>query len=182
MGIGGFIKKASGGGNKGGNAFCFVFGADKRFYCRDMESQGSHLQDNTNRLAYFSSPDANGVLSRQSNGVTRTLGPVSVAYEPITELYSFPLLGWAPDRNKQAKEGDNGHHDIYEEDEILNNSWAEGFSLAAQQQDNAEVRNRLMMILLIAVLGTVAMFLLVASSTGLLSDFLTGIPKFFGGG
>jgi len=182
MGLGGFIKKLSGGGTKGGNAFCFVFGADKRFYCRYMESQGSHLQDNTNRLAYFSSPDANGVLSRQNNGVTRTLGPVSVAYEPITELYSFPLLGWAPDRNNKAKQGDNGHHDIYEEDEILNNSWAEGFSLAAQQQEDTEVRNRLMMILLLAVLGAVAMFLLVASSTGLLSNFLSAIPKFFGGG
>ena len=182
MGLGQFIKKVSGGGNKGGNAFCFVFGADKRFYRRNMESQGSHLQDNTNRLAYFSSPDANGVLSRQSNGVTRMLGPVSVAYESITELFSFPFLDWAPDRNKRAEQGDNGHHNIYEEDEILNNGFSEGFNLAAQRQDNAEVRNRLMMILLLAVLGAVAMFLLVAASTGLLSDFLSGIPKFFGGG
>jgi hypothetical protein len=133
-------------------------------------------------LAYFSSPDANGVLSRQNNGVTRTLGPVSIAYEPITELYSFPLLDWAPDRNQQDDHGGNGHRDIYEEDEILNNSWAEGFSLAAQKQEDVEVRNRLMMILLLAVLGAVAMFLLVASSTGLLSDFLSDIPKFFGGG
>jgi hypothetical protein len=182
MGLGGFIKKTAGGGNKGGNAFCFVFGADKRFYRRNMESQGSHLQDNTTRLAYFSSPNANGVLARQYNGVTRTLGPVSVAYEPITELYSFPLLDWAPDRNKQDRQGDNGHQSIYEEDEILNNSWAEGFSLAAQQQENTEVRNRLMFILLLAVLGAVAMFLLVATSTGLLKDFMSGIPKFFGGG
>ena len=179
MGLGSFIKKASGGGDKGGNAFCFVFGADKRFYRRNMESQGSHLQDNANRLAYFSSPDANGVLSRQMNGMTRTLGPVSVAYEPITELYSFPFLDWAPDRAEQAKQGDNGHHDIYEEDEILNNSWAEGFSLAAQKQEGTEVRNRLMTILLLAVLGAVAMFLLVAASTGLLNDLLSGIPKFF---
>jgi len=181
MGLGGLLKKVSGGGTKGGNAFCVVFGADKRFYRRYMESQGSHLQDNTNRLAYFSSPNANGVLSQQRNGVTRTLGPISVAYEPITELYSFPLLDWVPDRNKQSSHGDNGHG-IYEEDEILNNSWAEGFSLAAQKQEDTEVRNRLMMILLLAVLGAVAMFLLVASSTGLLSDFLSGIPKFFGGG
>jgi hypothetical protein len=182
MGLGGFLKRVSGGGTKGGNAFCFVFGADKRFYRRNMESQGSHLQDNTNRLAYFSSPDANGVLSRQVKGVARTLGPVSVAYEPITELYSFPLLDWAPDRNKQDGQGDNGHYNTYEEDEILNNSWAEGFSLAAQRQEDTEVRNKLMLILLLAVLGAVAMFLLVASSTGLLSDLLSGIPKFFGGG
>ena len=178
----GLWTKISGKGVKGGNAFCFVFGADKHFYRRNLESQGSHLQDNTTRLAYFSSPNANGVLSRQYNGVTRALGPVSVAYEPITELYSFPLLDWAPDRNKQDGQGDNGHQNIYEEDEILNNSWAEGFSLAAQQQENTEVRNRLMFILLLAVLGAVAMFLLVATSSGLLSNFLLGIPKFFGGG
>ena len=182
MGLGGFLNKLSGKGNKGGNAFCFVFGADKRFYRRSMESQGSHIQDNTNRLAYFSSPDTNGVLSRQINGVERTLGPVSVAYESITELYSFPFLDWAPDRNKQDEQSGNGHRDAYEQDEILDNSWAEGFSLAAQKQENTELRDRLLQILLLAVLGTVAMFLLVAASTGLLSDFLSGIPKFFGGG
>jgi hypothetical protein len=183
MGLGRFLNKLSGKDTtKGGNAFCFVFGADKRFYRRNMESQGSHIQDNTNRLAYFSSPDANGVLSRQINGVERTLGPVSVAYEPITELYGFSYLNWLPDRNSQVKQGGNGHQAAYEQDEILDNSWAEGFSLAAQKQDNTELRNRLLQILLLAVLGTVAMFLLVAASTGLLSDFLSGIPKFFGSG
>lgn len=183
MGLGSLLNRLSGKNtNKGGNAFLFVFGADKRFYRRNMESQGSHLQDNTNRLAYFSSPDANGVLSRQTRGIERTLGPVSIAYEPITELFSFPLLDWAPDRNKSDGQDGNGHHDIYEEDEILNNSWAEGFSLAAQKQENAEIRNRLMLILLLAVLGAVAMFLLVATSTGLLSDFFSAIPAFFGGG
>ena len=180
MGIGGFLKRASGGGTKGGNAFCFVFGTDKRFYRRDMESQGSHLQDNQNRLAYFSSPGGNGVLARQYNGMVRMLGPVSVAYEPITELYSFLLLDWLPDRIQQDKVGDNGHHDVYVEDEILNNAWAEGFSLAQQKQEDVEVRNRLMMILLLAVLGAVAMFLLVAASTGLLGDLLAGFSGFFG--
>jgi len=182
MGFGGFLNRLSGKDNKGGDAFLFLFGTDKHFCRRHMESQGSHLQDNTNRLAYFSSPDANGVLSRQINGVERTLGPVSVAYEPITELYRFPYLNWAPDRNKPDGQGGNGHHDIYESDEILDNGFAEGFNLAAQKQDNAEIRNRLTTILLLAVLGAVAMFLLVATSTGLLSDFLSGIPKFFGGG
>jgi len=183
MGLGGFFKKLAGGDtNKGGDAFCFVFGTDKRFCHRNMESQGSHIQDNTNRLAYFSSPDSNGVLSRVTNGTERTLGPVIVAYEPITELYSFPFLDWMPDRNKQEKQDRNGHQDAYEPDEILDNSWAEGFSLAAQRQDNKELRNRLLQILLLAVLGAVAMFLMVATSTGLLSDFLSGIPKFFGGG
>jgi len=181
MGFGGFLKRISGGGSKGGNAFCYVFGADKRFYSRNLESQGSHLQDNASRLAYFSSPHANGVLSRQYNGITRTLGPVSVAYEPITELFSFPDLAWLLDRNKIAKEaqGGNGRYDTYEEDEILNNSWAEGFSLAAQKQEDVEVRNKLMMILLLAVLGATAMFLLVAASTGLLKDLMAGFSGFF---
>jgi hypothetical protein len=180
MGLGGFLKRTSGGGTSGGNAFCFVFGGDKHFYSRDMESQGSHLQDNTNRLAYFASPDANGVLARQNNGVMRTLGPVSVAFEPITELYSFRLMDWAQDRSKKEKKGDNGRYDTYEEDEILNNSWAEGFSLAQQRQEDVEVRNKLMMILLLAVLGAVAMFLLVAASTGLLNDLMAGFSGFFG--
>ena len=180
MGLGDFLKRVSGGGSKGGNAFCVIFGGDKHFYSRNLESQGSHLQDNTNRLAYFSSPDANGVLARQHNGVMRTLGPVSVAYEPITELFSFRALGWSPDRNKRDEQGGNGRYDTYEEDEILNNSWAEGFSLAAQKQEDMEVRNKLMMILLLAVLGAVAMFLLVAASTGLLNDLISGFAGFFG--
>ena len=183
MGLGGFFKKLAGGNtNKDGDAFGFVFGADKHFCRRNMESQGSHVQDNTNRMAYFSSPDSNGVLSRVINGTERMLGPVIVAYEPITELYNFPFLDWAPDRSEQEKQGKNDHQGTYEPDEILDNSWAEGFSLAAQRQDNAELRNRLLQILLLAVLGAVAMFLMVATSTGLLSDFLSGIPKFFGGG
>jgi len=179
MGLGSFLRRVSGGSSKGGNAFCFVFGADKRFCCRNMESQGSHLQDNANRLAYFLSPHANGVLSRQYNGVTRTLGPVSVAYEPITELYGFPYLGWLPDRNNQNGHGSDGRYDTYEEDEILDNSWAEGNSLAAQQQGDTEARNRLMTILLLAVLGATAMFLLVAASTGLLNDLMSGLSGFF---
>jgi hypothetical protein len=180
MGLGSFLRRVSGGSSKGGgDAFCFVFGADKRFYCRNMESQGSHLQDNANRLAYFSAPEANGVLSRQYHGVTRTLGPVSVAYEPITELYGFPHLGWLPDRNNQNGHGSDGRYDVYEEDEILNNSWAQGFSLAAQAQENTEARNRLMTILLLAVLGATAMFLLVAASTGLLNDLMSGLSGFF---
>lgn len=180
MGLGGFIKRLAGGDtNKGSDTFCFVFGPDRRFFRRMMELQGSHIRDNTHRLAYFSLPEGIGVLSRLSNGITRTLGPVSVAYEPTTELYSFPLLNWTPDSHKQQDR--NNHHGPYEEDEILDNSWAEGFALAAQKQVNQELRNRLLQILLLAVLGAVAMFLLVASQTGLLSDFLSAIPKFIGG-
>jgi hypothetical protein len=174
MGLGGFFKKLAGDNtNKGATALCFVFGADKRFFRRMMETQGSHLQDNVNRLAYFASPEGIGTLRRQTNGMARMLGPVSMAYEPITELYNFPLLAWTPDRHKQ----DGNNH----EDEILDNSWAEGFALAAQKQDKQEWMSKLSTILLLAVLGAVAMFLLVASSTGLLSDFFSGIPKFFGG-
>ena len=182
MGLGGFIKKISGTGtNKGGDAFCFVFGSDKRFVRRNMELQGTHLQENTYRMAYFSSPDSNGVLSRIVNGVERILGPVNVAYEPIPELYRFSYLDWAPDRNKKVGQGDNGQG-MYESDPILDNGFSDGFNLAAQKQDNMEVRNRLLQILLLAVLGTVAMFLLVASSTGLLSDLASSAGKFFGGG
>lgn len=178
MGLRGFLARLSGADtNKGANAFCFVFGPDKRFFRRMMETAGSHLQDNTNRLAYFSSSDGIATLRKKANGVTRTMGPVSVAYEPITELYSFPFLNWPADRNKQHKDDS---HNMYEQDEILDNSWAEGFALAHQRQGNEEMRNKLMQILLLAVLGAVAMFLLVASSTGLLSDFFSGIPKFFG--
>jgi len=178
----GLLGKLSGKDAKGGNALCIVFGSDKRFVRRMMELQGAHIQDNEHRMAYFSSPNSNGVLSRKKNGVERTQGPVSVAYEPIPELYSFPSLDWATDRNAEDKTSDNGHRLTYEPDEILDNSWAEGHSLAGQRQDNSETRNRLMQILLLAVLGTVAMFLLVASSTGLLSDFIEGAKGFFGGG
>ena len=181
MGLGGFLKKLAGGDtNKGENTFCFIFGPDKRFFRRMLESQGSHIRDNTNRLAYFSSPEGIGILRRQFNGIPRTLGPVSLAHELTTELYSFPLLNWSPDRQKHDK-GDDHHDQYYEEDEILDNSWAEGFALAAQKQDKQEWMSKLSTILLLAVLGAVAMFLLVATSTGLLGDFLSAIPKFVGG-
>jgi hypothetical protein len=146
-----------------------------------MGLQGTHLQDNENRMAYFCSPNSNGVLSKDTNGMERTMGPVSIAFEPVPELYSFPSLAWAEDRTKRTRQGGNGDGPIFEEDEILNNSWAEGFSLAAQKQEDVAVRDRLMQILLLAVLGTVAMFLLVASSTGLLKDLISGAGKFFGG-
>lgn len=177
----GLWAKLSGKEVKGGNAFCFRFGPDKHFCRRNLESQGSHVQDNRDRLAFFASPNSSGVLSKMINGAERTLGPVIMAFDPITELYSFPLLDFPEDRNKQVRSGGNGH-DAFESDEILDNSWAEGFSLAAQKQEDTEVRNRLLQILLLAVLGTVAMFLLVASSTGLLKDLISGAGKFFGGG
>jgi len=177
----GLLSKLSGGGNKDGDASVFVFGTDKRFCRRKMESQGAHLQDNVTRQAYFSATDAIGTLTKQSNGVTRTMGPISVAYEPVTELYAFPYLDWLPDRNKKTILGGNGHSSIWEEDEILDNGWAEGFALAHQKQGDEEARNKLMQILLLAVLGATVMFLLVAASTGILGDFASNIGKFFGG-
>lgn len=181
MGLGDFLNRISGKStNNGGSAFCFVFGSDKRFVRRTMTLQGTHIQDNANRMAYFCSPDSNGVLSRKVNGMERTLGPVNVAYEPITELYRFPFLNWGQDRNRPIESGSNGHG-MYDPDPILDNGFSDGFNLAAQKQENFEVRNKLMTILLLAVLGTVAMFLLVASSTGLLSEFIEGAGNFFGG-
>lgn len=183
MGFGGFLNKLIGKDtSKGGKAFCFVFGSDKRFVRRTLELQGTHIQDNDHRMAYFCSPDSNGVLSRIVNGGERKLGLVNVAYEPIPHLYRFPYLAWGKDRVKKDRESDNGHHDMYEPDEILDNGFSDGFNLATQKQENTELRNRLLLILLLAVLGTVAMFLLVASSTGLLSDLASNAGKFFGGG
>ena len=178
----GLLSKLSGKDNKGGDAFLFVFGTDKRFVRRDMALQGTHLQDNNNRMAYFSSPESNGVLSKQVRDIARNMGPVGVACEPIPELFSFPELKWSADRSKPVKGGGNGQHELFEDDPIVDNSWAEGWSLAGQRQDNTETRNKLLQILLIAVVGVVALFLLVAASTGLLSEFISGAGKFFGSG
>jgi len=176
----GLLNKLSGKDNKGGNAFLFVFGTDKRFVRRNMALQGTHLQDDNYRMAYFSSPDSNGVLSRKVHGVARNMGPVGIACEPIPELFSFPGLNWPKDRSKPVKEGGNGQYELFEDDPIVDNSWAEGWSLAGQRQDNTETRNKLLQILLIAVAGVIFLFLLVAAGTGLLSEFISGAGKFFG--
>lgn len=183
MGLKSFFQKLSGADTtKTGNVFCFVFGADKHFYRRDMEAQGSHLQDNDYRLAHFSSPETTGVLSRVVNGTPRTMGPVSLAYEPIPELWMFPQQNWGPDRTRKAEAGGNGNKPmLFEDDEILDNAWSEAFSLANQRESNQETRNRLLQILLLAVLGVIAMFLLVAVSTGMLDEFVKGAKQFFGG-
>ena len=65
---------------------------------------------------------------------------------------------------------------------MLDNGWAEGFALAHQMQGDEETRNKLMQILLLAVLAAGALFMMVAASTGLLSDLFSGIGKAFGGG
>ena len=187
MGLRTFFQKLSGGdASKPGSAFCFILGADKRFYRRTLDAQGSHIQDNDYRMAYFSSPETNGVLARVVNGISRSMGPVSVAYELIPELFKFPTLEWGKDRVKAMlpkDTGGNGHNPtsmMSMPDPILDNSWAEGFSLGNQRLDNQETRNRLMHILLLGVLLAGALFLLVAVSTGLLDDFVQSAGKFFG--
>ena len=181
MGLKGFLTRISGGDNKGGNAFCFVFGPDRRFFRRNFEAQGSHFQDNNNRLAYFSSPDGVGTFRKKNDSGTKALGPVSIASELTTELYSFRNLNWIPDRLRR-KDDTNGHHAAFEQDEVLDNGWAEGFALAHQMQGDEETRNKLMQILLLAVLAAGALFMMVAASTGLLSNLFSGIGKAFGGG
>jgi len=182
MGLGGILNKLSGKDNKGGDVFLFVFGSDKRFCRRNMESQGDYVQHNATRMGYFTSPQSNGVLSRQSHGMVRNMGPVSVACETITELFSFPNLAWPADRNAKVTKDDNGHYDIFEDDPIIDNAWSEGWSLAGQRQDNTETRNKLLQILLVAVLGMFALALIVAAGSGLLGDLASNAGKFFGGG
>jgi len=180
MGLKGFINRISG-GEKGGNVFCFVFGSDKRFVRRQMTTQGSHFQDDENRLAYFSSSEGVGTFRKKGDTGTKALGPVSIAYELTTELYSFPSLGWIPDR--LATNGDtNGHHELFEDDEVLDNGWSEAFAVAHQKTNDEETKKRLTQILLLAVLGAFMMFLLIGASTGLLGNLLSGFGKVFGGG
>jgi len=144
-----------------------------------MELQGSHIQDNANCLAYFTSSEGIGTFTRKVNGTTRTLGPVSLACDLITELYSFTRLGWISDRLKNNDET-NGHHELFERDEVLDNGIAEGFAIAHQKQSDEETRRRLAQILLLTVLGAFFIFLVVGASTGLISNLFSGIGKVFG--
>lgn len=179
MGLGGLFRKLSGTEPKGGDAFCFVFGSDKRFVRRNMELQGSHLQDNPNCLAYFSSSEGIGTFTRRVNGTARTLGPVSLVCDLVTELYSFHELAWIPDR-LNGNDKTNGHHEIFERDEVLDIGLAEGLAMAHRTQSDEETRKRLSQILLLTVLGAFFMFLVVGASTGLISNLFSGISKVFG--
>ena len=178
MGLGGLLRKLSGAEPKGGDAFCFVFGSDKRFVRRNMELKGSHLQDDTNCLAYFSSSEGIGTFTRKVNGATRTMGPVSLVCDLVTELYSFHELSWIPDR-LDSNDKTNGHHDYFERDEVLDIGLAEGLSKAHQTQSDEESRKRLSQVLLLTVLGAFFMFLVVGASTGLISNLFSGIGKLF---
>jgi hypothetical protein len=148
------------------NALLYVFGEDKRFTRRTMESTGVYFQDKTNRLSYDSSPNAIGNYIRKLNGTSRTLGPVSLAYEPTSHLFSFPHLDWSKEEHK--------------EDVILDTAFAEGIGRAVQREDKQQWMSKLMTILLLAVMGAVLLLLLIAAQSGILNNLADKLPKFFG--
>lgn len=166
MGLKGFFNKLSGNDDgKGISALCFVFGEDKRFARRNMESTGIFFQDNANRLSYDSFPSAIGVLTRTANSNSRTLGPISLAYEPTSQMFSFPTLAWSEEKHK--------------EDVILDTAFAEGCSRAVQREDAQDWMNRLTTILLVAVMGAVLLLLLIAAQSGILQGVFARIPELF---
>lgn len=147
------------------NALLYVFGEDKRFTRKTMESTGVFFQDITNRLSYDSSPNAIGIYTRTINGAARTLGPVSIAYEPTSKLLSFPTLDWSVEKHK--------------EDVILDTAFAEGISRAVQREDRQQWMGKLTTILLLAVTGVVLLLLLTAAQSGILGNVLSSLPGFF---
>jgi len=147
-------------------ALCYVFGEDKRFSRRKMETTGVYFQDNNNRLAYDSFPNAIGILTQRVDGNMQSLGPVSVLYEPTSRPFGFSDLNWLQEEHK--------------EDVILDTAFAEGCARAVQREDKQEWLNKLTTILLAAVLGAVALTFLVAAQTGILSSLFSDLPKFFG--
>jgi len=154
-------------GNKTSKSTCLVVGEDKRFSLRQLETTGIYYLDYNNRLAFDSFPMAIGSAVQPRNGNLRMLGPVSLIYEPTSRPFSFTDLAWTEQEHK--------------EDVILDTSFAEGCSRAIQREDRRDYFNKLTTILLIATLGVVALAFLAALQTGILSDILSGIPKFFGG-
>lgn len=174
MGLGNFFKKLAGGDpNKGDNAFMYVFGRDQHFCRRRVEAGGSHFQDNTRLLAYYSSPGCIGEQVRKANRHERPQGPVSIAYELITGLWHFPTLNW---HERMAVEAGKSESDM-----VLDNGFAEGFATAAQKQERQAWMKQLTTVLLLAVLGAFLLFLLIGIQTGTISNFLSAIPKFLGG-
>lgn len=175
MGLGNFFKQLTGENpNKEGDALMFVFGRDQHFCRRKVEAGGSHFQDNTRLLAYYSSRGCIGEHIRKSNGRSRPLGPISIGYELITGLWSFPTLNW---HEKMAVEAGKSESDM-----VLDNGFAEGFAMAAQKQDRAAWMKQLTTILLLAVLGASLLFLMIGVQTGVIPNFLSSIPKFIRGG
>jgi len=146
------------------NALLYVFGEDKRYSKRNMESTGVYFQDNHNRLGYDSFPTGIGVLTRKANGRSRTLGPISIAYEPTSKLYSFSALDWSTEEHK--------------EDVILDTAFAEGCARAIQREDRQEWMNRLMTIFLLAVMGGIILILLIAAQSGIFGDIFGQLGGF----
>ena len=165
MGLGKLIGRTE---VKTTKALCLIIGEDKRISRRQLETTGVYYLDYNNRLAFDSFPVAIGSAIHPRNGNIRMLGPVSLLYEPSSRPYNFTTLGWTTEEHK--------------EDVILDTAFAEGCSKAIQKEDGRSQFNKLTTILLIATLGAVALAFLAALQTGILSDMLSGIPKFFGGG
>lgn len=69
-----------------------------------------------------------------------------------------------------------------ESDMVLDNGFAEGFAEAEQKQEKAAWMGKLTTILLLAVVGFLLIILLIGMQTGVISNFLAGIPKFITGG
>jgi hypothetical protein len=169
MGLRNLFNRLSGNeSNNNIDALCIVFGEDKRFSRRTMESTGVYFQDNSNRLAYDSFPSGIGALTRKAHGNTRTLGPISIAYEPSSRMFSFPDLGW------NLKEE-------HKEDVILDTGFAEGCSRAVQRDEREEWMNRLMTIFLLSVMGGVILLLLIAAQSGILQGLFAKLPDFLPG-
>ena len=167
MGLKGFFNKLRGNDTSNTiNALLYVFGEDKSFTRRTMESTGVFFQDRVNRLSYDSTPNAIGIYTRQINGISRTRGPVSLAYEPTSHLFNFPELDWSREEHK--------------EDVILDTAFAEGIGRAVQREDKQQWMNKLTTILLLAVMGAVILLLLIAAQSGILSNLVDKLPKFFG--
>lgn len=164
MGLGKLIGRNT---DKPTKALCLILGEDKRFYLRHLVTTGVYYLDYNNRLAFDSFPVAIGSAVQPRNGNIRMLGPVSLLYEPTSRPFSFTDLAWTEEEHK--------------EDVILDTAFAEGCSKAIQKEDRRDYFNKLTTILLIATLGAVALAFMAALQTGILSDMLAGIPKFFGG-
>ena len=183
MGLGDFFKRLSGGDpNKEGDALMFVFGRDQHFCRRKVEAGGSHFQDNSRLQAYYSSRGCIGEHIRKSNGRTRPLGPISIGYELITGLWSFPLLNWNPKMVVTGDAGKGKGEVDSESNMVLDNGFAEGFALASQKQDRAAWMKQLTTVLLLAVLGAALLFLMIGMQTGVIPNFLSSIPRFIRGG
>lgn len=166
MGLFGKIKNAITGKTEDyGTALVYVFGEDKRYTRRNMVSTGVYFQDEQNRLAFDSFPASIGVLSRVNNGRTRTMGPVSIAYEPTTKMFNFPVLTWSDQEHK--------------DDVILDTAFAEGCSRAIQNEDRQQLFERLTQILLWAVLGVMLLAFIIAAQSGLLANPFANLPRLF---